>query len=245
MINQLLTKKNIFLKTLQFFFIIIFIIIGTHEIYAKTDTNYFIAKKQYLNHKYTQAIHTFYKVITNKDTKPKKIKNSKLYIIIIQYKLKNFKSALNNINTYTKTYKTDKYTNYAYYLKSILEYTTPKNVFFNIFPIKKFKRDQNATKQSLINLKLIKKNCKDKILVKKTNNKIAFLKEEIINHELNVAEYYMERKIYSASINRINSLDKNYKIKNSLKYKELYILTKSYNETFLNKNAKVAIKNFK
>lgn len=243
--------KKITLITCKLKEIIKLTIISTTIIYitifntAKANyiIDYFIAKNLLIQKQYELSMQLFYKIITNNKTPQKLIKKSKLYTIIINYKIRKNKLAITNTNNFIKTYKTNKYTNYAYYIRSILNDTKQKNIILNTLKTKKYLRDQSLNEKSIKDLNLIKNSSKNIKLIKTTKKKIKTLKNQIINHKIAISKYYIKRKLYRPSINRINEIKINKHFNKKIKYKTLYIKIKSYNELFLKEKSKKIIQN--
>jgi len=192
---------------------------------------FFIAKTQFIKKKNEKAIYNFYNIITKNNLYNKYSKKSKLYITLILYKSNKLTQSINNINDYIRIYKKDKYLIYLYYLKSNINYNQNSSIF-KIFSLNKFKRENIKIKDSYNNLNnIIIKNLKPKYITK-IKEKIIFLENEIIKHELHITDYYIKKRAFIATINRVNNLLKTYN-NDFLLYKKLYILIKSYNELFM------------
>lgn len=239
-INYLTNK---FKKIINFTIICITIIYITSFNITKADyiTDYFIAKNLLTQKQYELSMQLFYKIIINNIASQKIIKKSKLYTTIINHKTKKNKLAITNINNFIKTYKTNKYINYAYYIRSILNDIKQKNIILSTLKAKKYLRDQSLNEKSIKDLKLIKNNSKNLKLKKITKKKIETLKNQIISHKIAISKYYIKRKLYKPSINRINEIKINKHLNKKTTYKALYIKIKSYNELFLNKKSKKII----
>ncbi len=194
-------------------------------------TIFFIAKKQFLENQYEKSIYSFNQLIKKEKPYSKISKKSKIYTIIAQYKLNKIKNSLNNIKNYIDNNDKDKYLDYVNYIESIIVEKSNDNKIYDIIPINKFKRDQEFAKEIIKKLKNIKKN-KNFKLNKKISKQINKIQENIINHEIYIANFYIKKKIYNQVENRTKRFIKTKNLKNALNYNLMYKTIKLYNEKY-------------
>jgi len=182
--------------------------------------DYFIAKNLFSQKQFVKAYFLFNNLVINNYPYDKYTQKSKLYMILIKYKLGKFSSAKMELKNFIKFYENSKYINNACYLYSIVNYNFQKNTLEYFFPFNRFKRDQSYTKKSI---RFLKKVLNDKYNIK-INNEINILKNELKKHDFYIINYYLKKKMYLSVINRVNI---------DMDYKNNYFLIKSYNELFL------------
>lgn len=208
------------------------------------ELNFFIAKKAFFLKNYEKADYYFNKIIYNNNPNNKIVKKSRIYLILIKYKEKKYKKVINNVKTYTKIYKNDKYIDYIKYINSIIYNNNINNSIYNILAKNKHKKDQLFIKKSYQDLNKLVNKINDIKLKEKIIKKIIIIKNNLIKNELHILNYYIKKRNFISLINRTRNI-KTINLEKLIKYKIKFIKIKAYNELYKNNLSENLINNLK
>lgn len=207
-------------------------------------TDYFIAKKLFNIKEYDKAAFVLKKIISENNKNNKYVKKSKIFTILIQYKKNDLENAKYNITNIAKLLKNSKNYDTALYLKAIIYFNLNNNYLQKIFNIKRYQHEQTLQYKSMLAFQKIKNHFK---YDKKIKKNLKIVKNELELHRLHLGIFYIKKKAYIATINRLDITKKNLKIKKIHDYHRMFLILKSYNELFLDKISKnilIHLKNY-
>lgn len=178
--------------------------LNQHNCILKVNHLYNKAKKYVFEKKYTNAITILNDILVNYPCNETFDKQIKLILIYCYFKNEDLFLSLDLINSYVKQYIFDKNIEYLMYLHGLIYFKLSKNfcfiksLFLNCYDYnfnylkisyKNFLNLINAFPKSIYYLNSIKR--------------MHFIKDKILQHELNIIQYYYKRNAYIAVINRI------------------------------------------
>ncbi|MDR0744383.1 MAG: outer membrane protein assembly factor BamD [Holosporales bacterium] len=116
------------------------------------------------------------------------------------YNSKKYDEASSAIEIFVKTHPTHKKVPYALYMLGIIH--------FEQMPI--IERDQDSTAKALAYFSELQQRYPGSEFVKKSEEKVKQLRQQMAGREMNIARYYQSRKNYAAAIGRLNVVVDNY-----------------------------------
>lgn len=218
-------------------FLIIIITINSNLINAampveEVKLNLQIGKELYAKKKYRKAYIYFDKIIIQVRPFHKLSEKAKLYKMMINRKLKNYKIVLSDINYFIYTHRYSQYIEDAKLAYSALTYNNQKRKK-SLIIIKHFKRDINIVKKTLniiksVNAKRFEIYEKDYVI-----DSTLFLIDQIEKYNNSVIRYCLNRNNFLPILGRFN-----YKLKLIRKddaefFKIIFLKIKCCNELFI------------
>ncbi len=119
-------------------------------------------------------------------------------------------SAVAACDHFIKLYPTHPRVDYAYYLKGLANFNQGKGLAERYLPIDASQRDQAAALKSFQDFTELVKRFPNSRYVKDVQKRMTYLRNLLAQHEINVADYYMQRGAYVAAVNRARYVVENY-----------------------------------
>ncbi|WP_288355752.1 outer membrane protein assembly factor BamD [uncultured Cycloclasticus sp.] len=126
------------------------------------------------------------------------------------YKNDEPESAIATANRFIRIHPRHKNVDYLYYLKGLINFNRGIGFLERYLPTDKSQRDPGAAIESLDDFATLIRRFPNSQYVADSKQRIIALKSNLALHELNVANYYMKRKAYVASINRAKNIIEQY-----------------------------------
>jgi outer membrane protein assembly factor BamD len=133
------------------------------------------------------------------------------------YKNLKYDDALLALNRFIELHPGDDNIAYAYYLKALCYYEQISDV----------RRDQKMTEEALDSLKQVKQRFPDSPYARDAALKIDLTLDHLAGKEMEIGRYYLDRKMYQASINRFNKVITQYQTTTQVP-EALELLTEAY-----------------
>ncbi len=135
---------------------------------------------------------------------------AQLEIAYAYYKYDEPDSAIAAADRFIQLYPRHPSVDYAYYLKGLANYNRGKGFVERYIPQDPSERDPGAALQSFQDFSELVKRFPDSKYSKDAAQRMLFLKNNLAQHEVHVADYYMRRGAYVAAVNRANYVIENY-----------------------------------
>jgi outer membrane protein assembly factor BamD len=190
-----------------------------------------LAKRDYTEAtKYFEAIDALYPFDPEAE-------QGQLNSIYAYYKAEDYASALAAINRYIHLYPEGKHTDYAYYMKGVVNFDKDRTLLQRVYPRKPESLDVTNLQDSFRNFAELLKKFPKSSYTKDAEKRMFYVRYLLAEHEYQIAKFYFERKAYIAAANRASYVVKHFEgadpqIKESLK-----IMVKSYHSLGLDKQA--------
>jgi len=126
------------------------------------------------------------------------------------YKNDEPESAIATANRFVRIHPRHKNVDYIYYLKGLINFNRGIGFLERYLPTDKSQRDPGAAIDSLDDFATLIRRFPDSQYAADSKQRIVALKSNLALHDLNVANYYMKRKAYVASINRAKNIIEQY-----------------------------------
>src|SRR6185437_2812070 len=127
---------------------------------------------------------------------------SQIELAYAQYKNDKFEDAYSTINEFIKTYPTQKHIAYAYYLRGLINFDRTETGMQKLAKISPSRFDQGYVLQSFDDFNTLVARFPNTRYAADARQRMIYLRNQLARSELNVAEYYLQRKAYIASADR-------------------------------------------
>jgi len=135
---------------------------------------------------------------------------ARLDVAYAYYRQRELDNAIATLDSYLKLYPQSEKTDYAYYLKGLVNYSRGKGLFESLVPRKMDQLDQVWLRASLADLSTLIQKFPNSSYVEDAENRSSELLDHMAQHELQTANYYYNRSAMVAAINRINYMLEQY-----------------------------------
>ncbi len=157
-----------------------------------------------------------------------------LDLIRLNYKDKEYDKAVVQADKFLQLYPKHPYADYARYMKGVISYSRDVSIIDKILPTNIAQSDQSLMKKAFEEFDQLVSISPDGEYTEDSKYRMRFLRNVIAEHEIHVAEYYLQRGAYLASANRAKYILENYSKAPSV-ITALAIMTRSYQELGLDK----------
>lgn len=130
------------------------------------------------------------------------VKQSQLDVIYAYYKDGEVDAAIAAADRYIQLYPQGTHTDYAYYMKGVMNFDRGKSWFQKWRPTKVEQRDMAYMQQAFMCFGDLIRLFPESTFAKDAYVRMHYIRHLLAQHELNVAEYYFNRKAYVAAANR-------------------------------------------
>ena len=135
---------------------------------------------------------------------------SQIELAYAQYKDDKFDDASATINEFIKTYPTHKHIAYAFYLRGLINFDRTESSLQHMFKISPSRFDQAYALQSFDDFNQLVARFPQTPYAADARQRMIYLRNQLAQAELNVAEYYLGRKAYVASADRAKYIVEHY-----------------------------------
>jgi outer membrane protein assembly factor BamD len=126
------------------------------------------------------------------------------------YKSEEPDSAVATCMRFIKLYPQNPHVDYAYYLKGLTNFNRGKGLTERFLPIDASQRDPGAALQSFQDFSEMIKRFPESEYVDDARQRMTYLRNNLAQHEVHVANYYMRRGAFVAAANRARYVVENY-----------------------------------
>lgn len=156
-------------------------------------------------------------------------RQAQLDTIYVYYKQNEPKSAVQAAQSFIKQNPLSPEVPYAYYLEGLANFDSHKSIMSRIFPIVPSKLDVKPLKQSFTAFKTLVEKYPHSVYAPDARKRMIYLRNELAQHEIYVAHFYMRRGAYVAVVNRCKVVLQQYPGAASTP-KALKMMIKAYNK---------------
>jgi outer membrane protein assembly factor BamD len=136
-------------------------------------------------------------------------------------------SAISAVDRFIKTYPRHPNLDYAYYLRGLVNFTRGDTFMDRVLPRDPAERDAGATRQAFFDFAELVKQFPESRYAKDASQRMIFLRNNLAQYEMHVADYYMRRGAYIAAANRAKQVIESYQGTPAVP-EALAILTQAY-----------------
>ncbi|MFA5960718.1 MAG: outer membrane protein assembly factor BamD [Tatlockia sp.] len=169
-----------------------------------TEAEQAIAKKQYENAvKRLEALESMYPFSDYAE-------KAQMDLIYAYYQKEDYPSAAATAEHFIHLYPRAKKVDYAYYMKGLANFQQTRGTLASAFPIDEAWRDPGTQSQAYSDFATLVQKFPDSRYKANAMQRMIYLRNMFAKHELNVAQYYWDRKMFVAAAERANFLLTNY-----------------------------------
>ncbi|AOU98977.1 hypothetical protein BI364_14350 [Acidihalobacter yilgarnensis] len=137
-------------------------------------------------------------------------RQAQLETIYVYYKQNEPKSTVEAAQRYIKENPLSPEVAYAYYMQGLANFDAHTGIMNRLFPVDPARVDVKPLKESFAAFKILVEKYPHSTYAPDARRRMLFLRDELAQHELYVAGYYMKRGAYIAAINRCKQLLQEY-----------------------------------
>ncbi len=167
------------------------------------------AEKAMAKEKYTEAIKRFEALETMYPFNDY-AEQSELDLIYAYYEKGDYASTAATAERFIHLYPRAKQVDYAYYMKGLANFQQTRGTMANVLPIDESWRDPGTQSQAYSDFATLVQKFPDSQYKANAIQRMIYLRNLFAQRELNTANYYYQRKMYVAAIERASFLVKTY-----------------------------------
>ncbi|MEX1081961.1 MAG: outer membrane protein assembly factor BamD [Halofilum sp. (in: g-proteobacteria)] len=119
-------------------------------------------------------------------------------------------SAIAAADRFIKLHPTHEGAAYAHYLRGLVRYNQGNNLLGHFFPRNMANMDPSLLRQAFSDFQTVVREHPQSRYVDDARQRLVYLRNELAQHELNVARFYFDRSAYAAALNRVDYLLSHY-----------------------------------
>jgi outer membrane protein assembly factor BamD len=129
---------------------------------------------------------------------------SQLDVAYANYRADEPEAAIAAADRFIKLYPQNPYVDYAYYLKGLVNYNRSVGFLDRYIPTDPSQRDPGAALDAFADFSVLVERFPDSRYAEDARQRMLYLRNNLAQHEVNVARYYMRRGAFLAAANRAN-----------------------------------------
>ena len=127
---------------------------------------------------------------------------AQLELAYAQYKARDPEEAMATLNRFIRTYPTHKHIAYAYYMRALVNFERDNSFLDRMARIDQTMRDQDAVFTSFDDFAELIRRYPNSKYAADAQLRMAYLRNQMAKHEMNVARYYLRRGAWVAAAKR-------------------------------------------
>ncbi len=193
---------------------------------------YLAAKKRLVNRTCDAAI-DYYQKLQARYPFGTYAPQAQLEMAYCQFKSDKTEEALATIDRFLKLNPAHLRTDYAFYLRGLVNFNPDKGMTARFLPRDAAQRDPGAELQSFNEFSELVKRFPESLYAPDARQRMIYLRNTLAQHEINVANFYMRRGAFVAAANRARYVIENFQQTQAIP-QALVILAKAYRVLELN-----------
>ena len=142
---------------------------------------------------------------------------AQLDVAYAYYKADEPESAIAAAERFIKLYPQNPYVDYAYYLKGIVNYNRSVGFLDRYIPTDPSQRDPGSALDAFQDFSELIRRFPDSKYAPDARQRMLYLRNNLAQHEVHVAHYYIKRGAYLAAVNRCNYVIQHYQRTSAVK----------------------------
>lgn len=131
---------------------------------------------------------------------------AQLYLIYAYYMNEDYALAVAAADRYIRMHPTNNDVDYAFYMKGVGNYYQNLGPLERLFPIDLAKRDLTQIKKSYLDFSTLTMRFPNSCYAPSAHQYLIYLRNILANHDLQIGQYYYNRKAYVAAANRASNV---------------------------------------
>lgn len=137
-------------------------------------------------------------------------KQAQLDTIYAYYQLQEADSAIAAADRFLRTYPRDEAAAYVHYMRAMANLNRGKDFLTRLFGVDRSQRDAAPLRQAFLDLRELVERFPESEYADDARERMVVIRDDLAQHELHVAQYYMKRKAYLAAAERAQGIVENY-----------------------------------
>ncbi len=152
---------------------------------------------------------------------------AEVQLVYAYYRKEEYPMAVAAADRFTRLHPMSQYTDYVYFIEGLSEFLQNQGVLDRVFSVDLAKRDLLPMKKAFANFSSIVDRFPNSRYAPVAYQYMIYLRNILSKHQLQVAQFYFDRKAYVGAINRANDVVLHYQGAPSVP-KALALMVKSY-----------------
>ena len=166
--------------------------------------------------------------------------NAQLYLIYAYYEKEEYALSASAADRFIRLHPLNPHVDYAFYMRGLSNYYQNLGFLERVFSLDLAKRDLTQIKKSYSDFDELVTRFPGSEYAPSAHQYLVYLRNVLANHELEVAEYYYQRKAYVASANRASGLVAHFQGAPAV-VDGLVLMAKSYHQLGMTRNEQEAL----
>ncbi len=167
-----------------------------------TEEQFYVTANRQLNSgNFTQAVRT-YQALESRFPFGQYAAQAQLELIYAQYRSMNLEGARAAADRFIRLHPDHASIDYAYYMKGVATFSENSGFMSRFLPTDPSKRDISRARDAFNEFSLLLALYPESDYAADARARMVFLRNNLAQHEIHVANYYMERRAYIAALNR-------------------------------------------
>lgn len=156
-------------------------------------------------------------------------KQAQLDVAYSYYKFDEPESAISAINRFMRLHPRDPHIDYVYYLKGLINFNRGRGILDGWFPRDVAKHDPQVLTNAFNDFSTLVRRFPDSQYAGDAHQRMIYLRNKMAQHEIETAEFYIERGTWLAAANRAKQVIERYQ-ESAWRQRALEIMLESYRE---------------
>ena len=152
---------------------------------------------------------------------------AQLQIMYAYYRSEDWASTVAAADRFIHLYPRGQHVDYAYYLKGISSMKRNRTWVYRFFPVSASNRDLSGLKEAFNDFSQLIYVYPNSQYAEDARKRMIYIRDILAHHEMNIAEFYFDRKAYVASANRASHVVRHFEGSRFVK-DALRLMVKSY-----------------
>ena len=181
------------------------------DITKRQSAEYFYDKARAAleNRQYRDAI-DYYETIEARFPYAEFTKKAQIEVIYAYFKANQYTACYASADRYIRLYPQDENVDYAYYMKGQANYMAEQTFIRRLMPIDPSKRDPGKMRESFENFSELAKRFPESPYAADARKRMLYIRNLLAQHEVGVAQFYLERGAFVAAANRAKYVIKHF-----------------------------------
>jgi len=131
---------------------------------------------------------------------------AQLDLIYVYYKTDDYASTVATIDRFIHLYPRSDAIDYVYYMRGLAHFEQDRGILQKIFTTDASKRDINFARQAYADFSQLLQRFPKSRYAEDAKQHMRYIRDILAQHELGIAQYYMQRKAFVAAANRASSI---------------------------------------
>lgn len=183
---------------------------GKNDVEQAQESELFNTAQTYIQEgDYSQAIR-YFDAVETRFPGSSYSEQAKLNLIYAAYKTQDYTKALVTADTFLRTFPQSQHTDYVLYMAALTNSSMGDNFLQDFFGIDRATRETTTMKTAFSNFQTLVTNFPNSQYTPDALARMAYIKDRLARHELEIAKFYAARHAWVAVANRVTGMLRSY-----------------------------------